>query len=77
MPRGRPRKVVEEVIQSNAVAVVDAPTVKEPKKLEPLSEGQKYFEAPNGEIVIGDADREHVLWYDKSTGERVLINPRR
>lgn len=45
--------------------------------LEPLGSGQKYFEAPDGTIMIGEADKDR-LWYRKGNGGKGMwINPRR
>lgn len=41
--------------------------------VEPLGPGQKYFECPDGRILIGDATKDVLL--DKVTG--MLINPKR
>ena len=46
-------------------------------KLEPLGPGQKYFEAPDGTILIGEADMPH-LWYRAGNGGKgEWINPKR
>ena len=46
-------------------------------KLEPLGPGQKYFEAPDGTILIGEADMPH-LWYRAGNdGKGMFINPKR
>ena len=46
-------------------------------KLEPLGPGQKYFEAPDGTILIGEADMPH-LWYRAGNeGKGMYINPKR
>lgn len=51
--------------------------VQEKPKLEPLGPGQKYFEAADGEILIGEADKSQ-LWYRKGNGGNgCWINPRR
>ncbi len=47
------------------------------EKLEPLQPGQKYFEAPDGTIVIGEEDKQQ-LWYRKlNGGNGGWINPKR
>lgn len=54
-----------------------AQTVQVKPKLEPLGPGQKYFEAPDGTILIGEADMPH-LWYRAGNGGKgEWINPRR
>lgn len=55
----------------SAVSVTPRPV------FEPLGPGQKYFEAPTGEVVIGDSTKDHLLWYDPKQGKRVYINPKR
>lgn len=42
----------------------------------PLPWNQKFFEAPDGYIVVGEADRSHVL-YRQSNGKNIWINPKR
>ena len=44
---------------------------------EPLSEGQRYFESPEGYIVVAEADRPHVWCRQANHGRGMLINPRR
>ncbi len=46
-------------------------------KLEPLGPGQKYFEAPSGEILIGEEDAPHMWWRAGNGGKGMFINPKR
>lgn len=46
-------------------------------KLEPLGPGQKYFEAPSGEILIGEEDAAHIWWRAGNGGKGMFINPKR
>ncbi len=46
-------------------------------KLEPLGPGQKYFEAPSGEILIGEEDATHMWWRAGNGGKGMFINPKR
>ena len=41
----------------------------------PLAPGQKFFEAADGYIVVGEEDKPHVL--DRRQGKRGWINPKR
>lgn len=43
------------------------------KKLEPLGDGQRYFEAPDGTVLIGDANKDRI-WYRPGN---CWINPKR
>lgn len=45
--------------------------------LDPLGPGQKYFEAPSGEILIGEADATHMWWRAGNGGKGMWINPKR
>lgn len=45
--------------------------------LDPLGPGQKYFEAPSGEILIGEADATHMWWRAGNGGKGMFINPKR
>jgi hypothetical protein len=42
-----------------------------------LSPGQAFFEAPDGFIIVGDADRDHVLYRQGNNGQGMRINKRR
>lgn len=44
---------------------------------QPLSPGQKYFESPEGFIVIGDAEKDHAWCRQSNNGKGAWINPRR
>lgn len=43
----------------------------------PLLPGQQLFEAPDGYIIVGDADKAHVWYQDLNDGKGGMINPRR
>jgi hypothetical protein len=45
--------------------------------LDPLGPGQKYFEAPSGEILIGEAGATHMWWRAGNGGKGMFINPKR
>ena len=61
----------EEERKETAQAVLTKP------KLEPLGPGQKYFEAPTGEILIGEADMPHLWFRAGNEGKGMFINPKR
>jgi len=68
--------VKAEVVAEILVQAPKTVTVAKPA-LEPLRAGQKYFEAPDGEIVIGEEDKSQ-LWHRKMNGGRGgWINPKR
>ena len=77
-------EVVEPVVEVKEAVVVNEEKKEEPAKavqvkpkLEPLGPGQKYFEAPDGTILIGEADMPH-LWYRAGNeGKGMYINPKR
>lgn len=77
-------EVVEPVIETKEAVVVNEEKKEEPakalqvkQKLEPLGPGQKYFESPDGTILIGEADSPH-LWYRAGNGGKgMFINPKR
>lgn len=77
-------EVVETVVEVKEAVVVNEEKKEEPAKavqvkpkLEPLGPGQKYFEAPDGTILIGEADMPH-LWYRAGNeGKGMYINPKR
>lgn len=45
--------------------------------LDALGPGQKYFEAPTGEIIIGEEDATHLWWRAGNGGNGMFINPKR
>lgn len=45
--------------------------------LQPLPAGQNFFETPDGEIIIGEADREQVWSRRMNGGRGGWVNPRR
>ncbi|MBK8871869.1 MAG: hypothetical protein IPN19_12775 [Elusimicrobia bacterium] len=61
----------EEERKETAKAIVLKP------KLEPLGPGQKYFESPDGVILIGE-ETSPSLWYRAGNGGKGMwINPKR
>lgn len=45
--------------------------------LHPLEPGQKFFESPDGEIIVGEADKGHVWSRRMNNGKGGWINERR
>lgn len=77
----KPGTVVEAKVSEPKPVVKEKPDeAKETKKervLEPLQPGQKYFEAPDGTIIVGESDKQQV-WYRQGDGGRgCYINPKR
>jgi hypothetical protein len=77
-------EVVETVVEVKEAVVVNEEKKEEPAKavqvkpkLEPLGPGQKYFEAPSGEILIGEEDATHIWWRAGNGGKGMFINPKR
>lgn len=77
-------EVVDPVIETKEAVVVNEEKKEEPakavqvkQKLEPLGPGQKYFEAPSGEILIGEEDATHMWWRAGNGGKGMFINPKR
>ena len=46
-------------------------------KLEPLGPGQKYFEAPDGTVLIGEDSNPHMWYRAGNDGKGMWINPKR
>lgn len=46
-------------------------------KVEPLQVGQKYFETPDGELIIGEADKQQVWSRRLNGGKGGWVNPQR
>jgi hypothetical protein len=77
-------EVVGPVIETKEAVVVNEEKKEEPAKavqvkpkLEPLGPGQKYFEAPDGTILIGEADMPHLRYRAGNGGKGMFINPKR
>lgn len=49
----------------------------EAPKLEPLAPGQAYFEAPTGELLIGDATSDRLWFRPGNDGRGMWINRKR
>ena len=85
--KNKPKELVEVVgpaIETKEEVVVNEEKKEEPAKvvqvkpkLEPLGTGQKYFEAPTGEILIGEADMPHLWFRAGNGGKGMFINPKR
>jgi hypothetical protein len=61
----------EEERQETAKAMLTKP------KLEPLGPGQRYFEAPDGTVLIGEDTQPHIWYRAGNEGKRMFINPKR
>ena len=71
-PERKPVRYVENVLS-------DAQRIAESRKAltVPLSPGQKFFEAPDGEIIVGEADKTSVWSRRMNGGKGGWVNPRR
>ena len=47
------------------------------QKLEPLGPGQRYFEAPDGTVLIGEDTQPHIWYRAGNEGKGMFINPKR
>lgn len=47
------------------------------KKLAELPPTQRYFEAPDGTLIIGEADKQQIWYRGMNNGKGGWINPRR
>lgn len=63
----------EKAAPSAATRIAESRTSLE----QPLAPGQKYFESPEGHIVIGEADKGHVWCRQSNNGKGAWINPKR
>lgn len=50
---------------------------KEAPKIEPLAAGQAYFEAPTGELLIGDATQDRMWFRAGNDGKGMWVNKKR
>lgn len=68
-----PRRLVERPETPDAIRIAESR-----KALEhPLAPGQKFFESPDGEIIVGDAEKTHVWSRHMNHGKGGFINPMR
>lgn len=80
MPKGIPNKKIEEPVKKEIVKEAPIETKKAEEKkpvLDVLQPGQKYFEAPDGEIIIGEESKSQI-WHRKlNNGRGGWVNPKR
>ncbi len=75
--RIRSEMKAELKVVAKAVSPERARIAESRKALEhPLPHGQKFFEAPDGFIIVAEAERPHVI-YRPLNGKEMQINPRR
>ena len=72
MPVEAPKQEARTITPTDARIASSRDALKQ--KLEP---GQKFFEAPDGTIIVGEADRSHVFYRQGNNGEGMWINPKR
>jgi hypothetical protein len=62
-----------------AVLTADQKRIADSRKAlkHPLDPGQKFFEAPDGTIMVGEANKNHMWWRAGNGGHGMHINPRR
>lgn len=91
MPRGIPNKKHEEpkteTVTKSFVPlkpiIVKEPIIEAKEKaetkpvLEPLQPGQKYFETPDGRLIIGEADKMQIWDRQLNGGRGGWVNPKR
>lgn len=77
--------VIPEVSEQKASEVINheekreeiTKAVQVKAELDPLGPGQKYFEAPTGEVLIGEESATHMWWRAGNGGKGMWINPKR
>lgn len=55
----------------------DPAAVEKPKPLAELPPTQRYFEAPDGTLIIGEADKQQIWYRGMNNGKGGWINPKR
>ena len=73
---------VEPVVEATAkvkAKVVPLTAIQSSREVlkHPLPNGQKFFESPEGWIVLGEADKDHVFCRQANGGKGAFINPMR
>jgi len=84
MKEAQTKEAQMNVVQTKEAVVVNEEKKEEPAKavqvkpkLEPLGPGQRYFEAPTGEILIGEDTNPHMWFRQGNGGKGMWINPKR
>ena len=74
-----PVKVVEVKQESVKKKTAHERAIEESRKVleHPLSPGQRFFEAPDGYIIVGEADAQKILYRAGNDGKGMYINPMR
>lgn len=82
--KNKPKEVVDTVVEVKAEVITNeekkeepAKTVQVKPKLEPLGPGQRYFEAPDGTVLIGEDTNPHMWYRAGNNGNGMWINPKR
>ena len=83
--RNKSKEVVDESIDAKLPEVVSNEEEREETaqavilkpKLEPLGPGQRYFEAPDGTVLIGEDTNPHMWYRAGNEGKGQWINPKR
>lgn len=84
MPKGIPAKKQPVFVEPKVEAKPDVKAKEEVKEtpvlkpvVEPLGAGQAYFEAPDGTLITGEANKDQI-WYRAGNGGRGMwINRKR
>ncbi len=66
-----------EVVKHEEERKETAKAVQVKPVLNPLGPSQKYFEAPTGEVLIGEESATHMWWRVGNGGKGMWINPKR
>lgn len=72
-PKPEPKRFVETPDAPDAVRIAESRKA----LLQPLSPGQKFFETPDGEILIGEADKSQIWSRRMNGGHGGFVNPMR
>lgn len=72
-PKHEPRRPVEKKEPTYADHIAESRKALD----QPLAPGQQFFESPDGEIIIGEADKTHIWSRRMNNGRGGFVNPRR
>lgn len=78
-PAEEPKRRSIESLREKPAPASEAQRIAESREAlkHPLPAGMKFFESPEGYIVVGEANREHVFCRHAAHGKGMNINPRR
>lgn len=77
MSKGKQDKKKDSDVEEIEVPTLTQDPKPVAKELPPLGPGQAYFEAPDGTIIIGEDEKDHIWYRGLNGGKGGWINKKR